>query len=96
MESELTISDLENVLDFTQSKTSRHLSYLKVSGLVNSRQKDQWVFYSIKDEVYDLVSRMVEFLQKDSQLQQDLEHLRIMKSNRELAVNKLAAKDYRI
>src|SRR3712207_9002657 len=31
--SEMCISDIEQVLDFTQTKTSRHLSYLKLSGL---------------------------------------------------------------
>jgi len=92
---EMTISDLEAVLDFTQTKTSRHMVFLKNNGLVNARKKDQWVFYSIKDEVYDLVSRMIEFLQKDSVLQKDLETFKIMNSNRVLAINKLAAKDYR-
>jgi ArsR family transcriptional regulator len=92
---ELTISDLEAVLEFTQTKTSRHIIFLKTSGLLNVRKKDQWVFYSIKEEVYDLVSRMIEFLQKDSLLLKDMESVRIMQSNRELSVNKLAAKEYR-
>lgn len=92
---ELTISDLESVLDFTQTKTSRHITYLKNSGLLNTRKQDQWVFYSIRDEVHDIVSQMISFLQKDAQLIHDLEALRIMDSNRELATNKLAAKDYR-
>ena len=92
---ELTISDLESVLDFTQTKTSRHVTFLKNNGLVTARKKDQWIFYSVKDEVYDLVSRMIEFLQKDTVLQKDLEIVKIMHSNRELSINKLAAKDYR-
>ncbi|MDH5610114.1 MAG: metalloregulator ArsR/SmtB family transcription factor, partial [Cyclobacteriaceae bacterium] len=52
---ELTITDLESILDFTQTKTSRHISYLKNSGLLNIRKQDQWVFYSIKEEVSDIV-----------------------------------------
>ncbi|MFZ9045276.1 MAG: ArsR/SmtB family transcription factor [Cyclobacteriaceae bacterium] len=92
---ELTISDLESVLEFTQTKTSRHITYLKNSGLLNTRKQDQWVFYSIRDEVYDIVNQMISFLQKDAQMIEDLEALRIMDSNRELATNKLAAKDYR-
>lgn len=95
VQGELTISDLASVLEFTQTKTSRHISFLKTSGLVNVRKKDQWVFYSIKEEVYDLVSRMIEFLQKDTLLLKDLDSVRIMQSNRELSVNKLAAKEYR-
>ena len=92
---ELTISDLESILEFTQTKTSRHITYLKNSGLLNVRKQDQWVFYSIREEVYDIVSQMIKFLQKDTQLLKDLETYRIMDSNRELAANKLAAKDYR-
>jgi ArsR family transcriptional regulator len=92
---ELTISDLESILDFTQTKTSRHITYLKNSGLLSIRKQDQWVFYSIKEEVQDIVSQMIAFLQKDTQLQEDMETFRIMDSNRELASNKLAAKDYR-
>lgn len=92
---ELTISDLEAILDFTQTKTSRHIGYLKNSGLVNLKKMDQWVFYSIKEEVYDMVSQMIEFLQKDVKLQSDLESCRIMDTNRELAKNKLQSKGYR-
>ena len=44
---ELSISDLEHILDFTQTKTSRHLIYLKNAGLVGSRRVDQWTFYYI-------------------------------------------------
>jgi ArsR family transcriptional regulator len=92
---ELTITDLESILDFTQTKTSRHLGYLKNSGLVNTRKKDQWVIYSIKEEVYDMVSQMIDFLQKDVTLQADLENYRIMDLNRELAKNKFESKGYR-
>jgi ArsR family transcriptional regulator len=93
---ELTITDLEIILNFTQTKTSRHVSYLRNSGLVNQVKKDQWVFYSIKEEVYNMVSTMIEFLQKDLQLQKDLEYYKNMSSNRELAINKLKVKDYHL
>lgn len=91
---ELTVSDLVTILDFTQTKTSRHIAYLKNSGLVNAFKKDQWVFYSIKEEVLDMVIRMIEFLNKDVQLQQDLEVYKVMESNRELAKSKLITKEY--
>jgi ArsR family transcriptional regulator len=92
---ELSISDLESILDFTQTKTSRHISYLKNSGLVNASKKDQWVLYSLKDEVYDMVAQIFNFLQKDAQLTKDLDVCKVMNSNRELASNKLVAKGYR-
>lgn len=92
---ELAVSDLEAILDYTQTKTSRHIGYLKNSGLVNATKKDQWVFYSIKEEAYDMVAQIFEFLNKDVQLQKDQEVYNVMNSNRELAINKLAAKGYR-
>ena len=93
--SELTISDMETILEFTQTKTSRHVSYLRNSGLLNTRKHDQWVFYSLKDEVFDLASQMIQFLTKDPRMQKDLEAFEVMNSNRELAANKIAARDYR-
>ncbi|MFT4834004.1 MAG: ArsR family transcriptional regulator [Marinoscillum sp.] len=93
---ELSVSDLESILDYTQTKTSRHISYLKNSGLINATKRDQWIFYSIKDEVYDMVSQIFEFLNKDLQLQKDQEIYNTMLSNRELATTKLAVKGYRL
>ena len=92
---ELCISDLESILDFTQTKTSRHITYLKNAGLVSFRKYDQWVFYSIKDEGYDMVSQIFEFLSKDALLQKDLEVYDTMNANLALAINKIKAKTYR-
>ncbi|MEQ8811336.1 MAG: metalloregulator ArsR/SmtB family transcription factor [Imperialibacter sp.] len=86
---ELCITDIELSLDFTQTKTSRHLTYLRNAGLVNVRKIDQYVFYSIKEEVSDIVSQIFQFLQKDASLQKDLETFRILYSNRELVKNKM-------
>ncbi|RIJ43240.1 ArsR/SmtB family transcription factor [Pontibacter oryzae] len=86
---EMCTSDLEQVLDFTQTKTSRHLAYLRNAGLVVPRKLDQWVFYAIKDEGADLLSQILAYMERDSTLQKDLEVYEILHSNRELAVNKL-------
>lgn len=93
---ELSISDLEHILDFTQTKTSRHITYLKNAGLVSAKQHEQWVFYSIKEEVYDMVRLVFDFLSKDPTLQKDLETYEIMDKNRALAKNKIEAKSYRV
>ncbi len=92
---DLTISDLVLILDFTQTKTSRHVAYLKNTGLVKSKKLDQWVFYSLKEEVIEIVSKMLIFLQKDPQLLKDLEVYVIMDSNRELAMHKVRTKELR-
>lgn len=86
---EMCISDLERILDFTQTKTSRHLIYLKNSGILTTRKLNQWVFYQIKDEVFDIVKQMLQFLRRDAVLQQDQQVFQTLFSNRELALNKL-------
>ncbi len=90
---ELTISDIEHILDFTQTKTSRHITYLKNSGIVSARKVDQWVFYGIREEVEEITNRIFEFLIKDSVLQKDQEVYEILKSNRELAESRLQSKN---
>lgn len=91
---ELTISDLVAILDFTQTKTSRHMAFLKNAGVVSSRSHDQWVFYRVREEAYNMVSQIVDFLEKDSVLQSDLQTFETLKSNRALAANKIEAKGY--
>ncbi|MGY6521058.1 MAG: ArsR/SmtB family transcription factor [Mongoliitalea sp.] len=92
---ELSISDLEHILDFTQTKTSRHLGYLKNAGLVGSRRVDQWIFYYILDEAYEIIGQIFTFIQKDVNLIRDQEVYKILDSNRELAKNKIQNNPYR-
>jgi len=90
-----SISDLEIILNFTQTKTSRHIYYLKNSGLLNSENKDQFIFYSLREEALDIIDQIFEFLDKDEQLKKDLEAYDIMYSNRELARNKIEIKTWK-
>jgi ArsR family transcriptional regulator, arsenate/arsenite/antimonite-responsive transcriptional repressor len=91
---EMCISDLEKILDFTQTKTSRHLIYLKNSGILSFRRYNHWVFYHIKDEVYEILKQIFQFLRKDQQLQKDQQLYQTLKSNRELAVNKVEIENW--
>ena len=86
---EMCISDLEQVLDFTQTKTSRQLLYLKNAGLVSFRRLDNWAFYFIKDEMADLVHQFLGYMEKDPQLVRDQQIYQTLWSNRELAAYKL-------
>lgn len=86
---EMCISDLERILEFTQAKTSRHLIYLKNSGILTSRKLNQWAFYQIKEEVIDILKQMLEFLRRDPMLQHDQQIFETLFTNRELAINKL-------
>ena len=89
---EMCITDLERILDFTQTKTSRHLIYLKNSGILTARKYNQWVFYQIKDEVFDIIKQMIQFLSRDTMLQHDQQIYQTLFTNRELALNKLQMK----
>ncbi|MEZ4973710.1 MAG: metalloregulator ArsR/SmtB family transcription factor [Cyclobacteriaceae bacterium] len=86
---EMCISDLEKILEFTQTKTSRHLIYLKNSDILTTRKYNQWVFYQIKDEVFDIVKQILQFISRDPVLQKDQQVYETLYSNRELALNKL-------
>jgi ArsR family transcriptional regulator, arsenate/arsenite/antimonite-responsive transcriptional repressor len=92
---ELSISDLEHILDFTQTKTSRHLAFLKNAGLVGSRRVDQWIFYYILDEAIEIINQIFKFIQKDINLIKDQQVYQILHSNRELAINKIQNNPYR-
>jgi DNA-binding transcriptional ArsR family regulator len=46
-EKELCVCDIIETLGISQTKASRHLSYLKNAGLVSDRKHAQWVYYSI-------------------------------------------------
>ncbi len=91
---ELCISDLEHILNFTQTKTSRHITYLKNAGLLSVRKHNQWVFYQIKEEVLEMIEQIFTFLNKDSTLKKDLETFNTLNSNRELSINKIKNLDY--
>lgn len=86
---EMCITDLEKILEFTQTKTSRHLIYLKNSDILSIRKFNQWVFYQIKDEVFDIIKQILQFISRDPVLQKDQEIYETLYSNRELALNKL-------
>jgi ArsR family transcriptional regulator len=92
---EMCISDLEQILEFTQAKTSRHLIYLKNSGILTHRRYNHWVFYQVKDEVYEIIKQIFQFLQKDQQLEKDQQLYKTLYSNRELAINKMQREGWR-
>jgi ArsR family transcriptional regulator len=91
---EMCISDLEKILDFTQAKTSRHLIYLKNSGILSFRRYNHWVFYQIKDEVAEIIKQIFQFLRRDQQLLHDQQVYQTLFTNRELAVNKMKMEEW--
>ena len=59
---ELCVCDIESVMGFTQTKVSRHLSYLKRTGLVEDRRQGLWMLYSIARPKDEEQRRVVDFL----------------------------------
>jgi len=92
---EMCITDLEKILEYTQAKTSRHLIYLKNAGILSYRRYNHWVFYQVKDEVYEIIKQIFQFLRKDQQLEKDQQLYQTLFSNRELAINKMQREEWR-
>ncbi len=86
---EMVVADLEQVLDFTQTKTSRQLSYLKHAGLVSVRRLDNWMYYCLKDDAAELLAALLDPMAPDPQLLHDQQVYQTLWSNRELAAYKL-------
>lgn len=92
---QMSVGDLELVLDFTQTKTSRHLQYLRKASLLEIKRTDQWMLYSIKPEAVDFLNEIFELIEKSTVLHKDQETYRILLSNRELSITKLQARHQR-
>jgi ArsR family transcriptional regulator len=61
---ELCVCDIMAVLEEPQSKVSRHIAYLKNSGLVQGKRVGTWMHYHIKDDLDMLPAAHVEFLKQ--------------------------------
>jgi ArsR family transcriptional regulator, arsenate/arsenite/antimonite-responsive transcriptional repressor len=59
---ELCVCDVMEILDEPQAKVSRHLAYLKHSGLVKSKRVGTWMHYSLKEHFDDVTAAHIRFL----------------------------------
>jgi ArsR family transcriptional regulator, arsenate/arsenite/antimonite-responsive transcriptional repressor len=77
---ELCGCDIQHVLGATQSTVSRHLSYLKNTGLVLDRRAGYRVYYRLVQsedpEIADLFHYLTPAFAKDKALKADLKKLR--------------------
>jgi len=62
---ELCVCDIMAVLGEPQSKVSRHLAYLKNSGLIQGKRVGTWMHYFVRDPLDGLTSSHIEFLKKE-------------------------------
>lgn len=58
---ELSVSELNQMLDLSQSALSQHLAVLRRDGLVKTRRESQTIFYSLAG---DTASRVIHTLHK--------------------------------
>lgn len=61
---ELCVCDLMEILDEPQSKVSRHLSYLKTSGLIVAKRVGVWMHYSLSDQRDGTLDAQIEFMRE--------------------------------
>ena len=68
---ELCVCDIMAALDLPQSSVSRHLSYLRNSGLVDDRRQGIWMYYRISSgriehapAIFDLLAAMLSKLKQ--------------------------------
>jgi ArsR family transcriptional regulator len=61
---ELCVCDIGFVMGFTQTKVSRHLSYLKNAGLVEDRRQGLWMLYRIAEPKDDARRELIEFVRR--------------------------------
>jgi ArsR family transcriptional regulator len=62
---ELCVCDMQRILkfsQFSQPKVSRHLTYLKNSGLVVDERKGMWVIYSLANAEDETTKRLMKEL----------------------------------
>lgn len=61
-EKELSVSELNQFIDLSQSSLSQHLARLRNDGLVKTRRESQTIYYSIANQS---VVRLISFLQQE-------------------------------
>jgi len=63
MEKEMCVCEIEACLKMTQSNASRHLTVLKISGIVDSYKHAQWAYYRINESFMKEHKELWEYLQ---------------------------------
>jgi ArsR family transcriptional regulator len=76
---ELCVCDLMAVLQLPQSSVSRHLAYLRNTGLIADRREGMWMYYRLEDQlqIIDETSRqsLLPLILEQQQVEIDLTEL---------------------
>ena len=83
---ELCVCDIMKILEIGQSKTSRHLAYLKNAGLVTDRREGLWIHYSVSpsDELLQqlMLTWLIEEENEIPHAASDLKKLKTLRKDR--------------
>jgi ArsR family transcriptional regulator len=75
----VSVTDLCQILDSTQSNVSKHLARLRLTGIVTDKREGQFIYYSLSgqsDHVHGgLVNRVIESLSESETCRRDLSRL---------------------
>lgn len=86
-EGRLCVCELTAALDLSQPKISRHLAFLRQSGLLLDSREGQWVYYQISQDLPAWVFPILEYtlaaVQLELQFQQDKKRLEQMENRPE-------------
>jgi ArsR family transcriptional regulator, arsenate/arsenite/antimonite-responsive transcriptional repressor len=84
---EICVCDLMAIFGESQSKVSRHLAYLKHSGLVRCRRVGTWMHYSLKEPLDNTMDAQLTLMKQqfcqlpvfrdDEQRMQDIKKLKL-------------------
>ena len=81
-QNELCVCDIMRVLKEPQSKVSRHLSYLRRTGLVEARRKRLWMHYRLTRSKVKIYSALL----KNSKLAEFKKDIKFLKNSKDCLV----------
>ena len=83
---EICVCDIQEVLDEPQSKISRHLSYLKHSGLIEAKRVGRWMHYYVRKDMDALSKAHLRFIKDQCSsfevFEKDLQKLKELKGKK--------------
>ena len=87
LKKELCVCEIEEALNLSQSKVSRHLTVLRSVGLVEDRREGLWIFYSLFKPQNDFEKSIVQIIKNalsdDELTKQDEKRLAIKLSQKD-------------
>jgi ArsR family transcriptional regulator len=61
---ELCVCDIMEILEQPQSKVSRHLSYLKNSGIITAKRVGVWMHYALSEAHDETLDAQIDFMRE--------------------------------